>query len=149
MTADEDPDSVNRVGGEAASVHVDLPSDLRAAGQARRATRDVLMRWRLAHLVDAVTLAVSELVTNAVRYGRPPVSIELQRQAEQVRLDVHDGDPAEPPGAPGDAAADAESGRGLAIVQALADEVVVEQVASDGKVIRASFGAEPPADGWN
>ena len=125
-------------------VHVDLPQDQRAPSEARRAARAALTSWRLPELVDAVALAVSELVTNAIRYGRPTVSVDLARQRSQVRVAVHDGDPTEPPAA-GQAEADAESGRGLAIVEALADDVVVEQIADDGKVVRVDFEAPPTA----
>lgn len=122
-------------------MHVDLAQDRNAPADARRATQDALVRWHLPGLVDTVVLAVSELVTNAVRYGRPRVSLELRRQAQQVRVDVHDGNPTEPPSLAGEAGPDAESGRGLAIVQALADDVAVEQVPDDGKIVRASFDA--------
>ena len=131
-------------GTSADPVHVELPQDRRAPADARRATQDALLRWRLPELVDAVVLAVSELVTNVVRYGRPPVSLDLRRQPQQVRVEVHDGDPTEPPRARGDVGPDAESGRGLAIVEALADDVAVEQVADDGKIVRVSF--DTPAE---
>ena len=126
----------------ASAVRVELAQDSRAPGQARRAARQVLVSWRLASLVDTVVLVASELVTNAVRYGRPPVTMELQCEVDQVRLDIHDGNPTEPPGAHGEAPADAESGRGLTIVQALADEVAVEQVEDDGKIIHVTFGVD-------
>ena len=122
-------------------VHVDLPQDQRAPGQARRATRDALTAWRLTGLVDSVVLAVSELVTNAVRHGRPTVFLELLRRSDRVSVRVHDGDPAAPPGAGGEVTADAESGRGLAIVRELADDLAVEQVTDDGKVVRVDFDA--------
>lgn len=125
-------------------VGVELAEDKRAAGQARRVTRDALERWRLPGLVDAVVLAVSELVTNATRHGRPPVWIGLERQREQVRLDVHDASPAELPDVSGHAAPDVESGRGLEIVQALADDLTVEQVPDDGKIVHVVFGVPRP-----
>ena len=146
MTWHVDDEAADRLPSE--PVHVELAQDRRAPGDARRAAREVLVRWRLPGLVDAVVLAVSELVTNAVRYGRPRVSLELSRRSEQVRVAVHDGDPTEPPTGDGEAGPDAESGRGLSIVQKLADEVVVEQVPDDGKIVRVSFdvppGEEPP-----
>lgn len=124
-------------------LHVDLPQDQRAAAQARRATRDALTAWRLPGLVDSVVLAVSELVTNAVRHGQPTVFLELLRRSDRVSVRVHDGDPTEPPGAGAGATSDAESGRGLAIVRELADELAVEQVSDDGKVVRVDFDASP------
>ena len=129
----------------ASAVRVELASDQRAAGQARSAARQTLIGWRLSGLVDAVVLAASELVTNAVRHGRPPVSMELQRQSNRVRLDVHDGSPTEPPPSEGETLQGAESGRGLSIVHLLADEVAVEQVEDDGKIIHVTFGVDNPS----
>ena len=131
---------------DASEVRVQLSQDQRAAGQARGAAREALVRWRLPHLVDAVVLAVSELVTNAVRHGWPPVSVELQRQEQQVHLHVHDGNPVEPPVPADEVDADAESGRGFGIVAAVADDVAVEQVADDGKVVHVVFDAGRDAD---
>jgi len=129
------------------TVRVPLDQDERAASQARRATRDVLAAWRLPALVDAVVVAVSELVTNAVRHGRPHVQLELERGQHRVGVRVHDDEPTEPEVLHGQTvAAGAESGRGLSIVTTLADEVGVEQVPEDGKVVYAYFdttGREP------
>ncbi len=125
-------------------VRVDLASDDSAPGQARRVTRQALLGWHLPGLVDSVVLAVSELVTNATRHGRPPLWLELRRRPEQIQLAVHDADPTEPPIAAGDAARDAESGRGLSIVDALADDLAVEQVTDDGKIIHAVFTTPQP-----
>lgn len=124
-------------------LRVELAEDERAAGQARRATREALNRWRRPGLVDAVVLAVSELLTNATRHGRPPVSMGLEHEhgRKLVRLKVHDASPTEPGERAHVADPDADSGRGLAIVQAVADEVTVEQVPDDGKVIHVTFGA--------
>ncbi|MCW2778342.1 MAG: hypothetical protein JWN17_2067, partial [Frankiales bacterium] len=72
-------------------VEVDLPSDLSAPGSARRAVRPLLLRWRLGELCEPVLLTVSELVTNAVRYGRAPVRLSMRRCARGVAVGVHDG----------------------------------------------------------
>jgi anti-sigma regulatory factor (Ser/Thr protein kinase) len=121
-------------------VHVDLRPGPHAPADARRATREVLRRWELPSLVDRVVLVVSELVTNSVRYGRPPLRLDLRRQRSGVRIDVHDA-VLEEPALHGRAAVedDRESGRGLLIVSAVADEVGVEQVPGDGKHVYASF----------
>lgn len=122
-------------------VHVDLPQDLTAPGAARSVARAALGRWALARLVEPVALVVSELVTNAVRYGRPPVWMRLRRLEHSVQITVHDEDPR--PLDPGEAAADAESGRGLAIVRALATETGCTTVDGDGKIVWAQVDVTP------
>lgn len=124
-------------------VRVELDADARAPGQARRAVREVLVSWRLPGLVDSVVLAVSELVTNALRHGRPPVHVVLRRDARSVSLDVHDAGRTPPAGSTHRPPDDAESGRGLDIVQALAVDVGCISVPGEGKVVSASF---PTAD---
>ncbi len=123
-------------------VCVELSGDSQSPGQARRAAKEVLRRWQLPSLVDRVVLVVSELVTNSVRYGGPPVSMVLSLRSRVVRVAVHDAVSMVPDLHP-DAALrpDAESGRGLLIVTAIADEVGVEQVPGDGKHVIASFKA--------
>lgn len=129
-------------------VHVDLPQDLTAPGAARSAARATLSRWALARVVEPVALVVSELVTNAVRYGRPPVWMRLRRLEHSVQITVHDEDPRPlNPGAPADD--DAESGRGLSIVRALTTDAGCSEVEGDGKVVWAQVDVtaaeQPPA----
>ncbi|MDX6197872.1 MAG: hypothetical protein QOJ79_1023 [Actinomycetota bacterium] len=120
---------------------MELPPDLTAAREARAATRRVLPRWSLGALLEPVLLVVSELVGNAVRHGRPPVGLRLRKAGRGVRVDVHD----ESAGAPAAAHAtgDAESGRGLLLVDAVAAESGVEQIEGDGKVVWARVEPEP------
>ncbi|GAC1445824.1 MAG: ATP-binding protein [Mycobacteriales bacterium] len=120
-------------------VHVRLEPEARAAGLARQVVRTTLQRWRLMDLADSMALAASELVSNALLHGRPPLSVTLRRRPRDVRLDVHDGSPVEPALDPGVAAEDATSGRGLQIVAALAASVGCEQIPNDGKRIYATF----------
>ena len=121
-------------------VRVDLSPGPHAPADAREATREVLRRWELPSLVDRVVLAVSELVTNSVRYGRPPLRLDLRRLRGCVRIAVHDTVPQAPVLHDRDPVDDdRESGRGLLIVSAVADEVGVEQLPGDGKQVYASF----------
>ncbi len=131
-------------GGDVDAVDVALPEDLSAPGQAREVARDALRRWRLPGLLDSVVLAVSELVTNAVRHGRPPVRMVLHLRRDAVRVDVRDAERGLPgsTGMPGD---DAESGRGGAMIADLADESGVQAVPDDGKVVHATFVTRPPS----
>lgn len=120
---------------------VPLGHDLAAPALARRATRQALQDWRLGRLADRVVLVVSELVGNVVTHGGRPVGLTLRRRRRTVSVEVHDGSSRGLPpvdGTVGDGSLE-ESGRGLYIVQQLADDVSVEQVPGDGKIIHADF----------
>ncbi|MEU2236080.1 ATP-binding SpoIIE family protein phosphatase [Streptomyces vietnamensis] len=56
---------------------LDLPSDPAAVSGARRFTSAKLAEWGLEELSFSTELVVSELVTNAIRYGRSPVQLRL------------------------------------------------------------------------
>ena len=124
-------------------MQVELPADLTAAREARAAAKSALSRWRLGAIVDSVLLVVSELVGNAVRHGRPPVGLRLRKAGQGVRVDVHDEGAGAPEGAAVDG--DAESGRGLLLVDAVAAESGVERIDGDGKVVWARVDPEPPS----
>jgi anti-sigma regulatory factor (Ser/Thr protein kinase) len=88
--------------------------------QARRAVAECAARLGLGEVVDDLLVVVSELVTNAVRHGTPPVRLEVLADADVVRVSVGDGDPGMPrPRALDD---DAEGGRGMVLVDELASE---------------------------
>ncbi|MFF9408615.1 SpoIIE family protein phosphatase [Streptomyces anandii] len=57
-----------------------LSSHPRAVAEARRAVAARLTAWGLEGLVDAARLVVSELVTNAVRYGTGSLELRLIRE---------------------------------------------------------------------
>ncbi|MEU7702923.1 SpoIIE family protein phosphatase [Streptomyces sp. NPDC039028] len=60
---------------------MDLPSDPAAVSGARRFASDVLVSWGLDDLSFTTELVVSELVTNAIRYGKSPVQLRLILQS--------------------------------------------------------------------
>ncbi|GGR34841.1 ATP-binding protein [Streptomyces aurantiogriseus] len=96
-----------------------LPSDSRA-GQMRRITTTHLQIWDLAELIDTVALAVSELVTNAVRHGQgKPVGLRVTNSAHELRIEVTDG--SQERARLRYSAQNDESGRGLLLVDALTD----------------------------
>ncbi|MFE5549486.1 ATP-binding protein [Streptomyces sp. NPDC056534] len=68
-------------------------------------------------------LVVSELVTNAVEHAEPPFALHLHREraGSRVWVGVTDGGPAEAEGAWTASCTDDEHGRGIAIVDILAD----------------------------
>jgi anti-sigma regulatory factor (Ser/Thr protein kinase) len=138
---------MSRSSDPVAPVPVELPQDQTAPAAARAGARNVLGAWRLPRLLDPLQLVVSELVGNAVRHGRPPVAMLLRRTRGGVRVEVHDEEPMPAPAGAGLPAEDAESGRGLFLVEAVSTDTGVEQVPGDGKVVWATVAdEEPPAD---
>ncbi len=67
---------------------------------------------------QALTVVVSELVGNAIRHGRPPITYDVSVDGPDLLVSVHDNDP-RPPGDGQDPEPGAESGRGLLLVAAL------------------------------
>ncbi|WP_327355361.1 ATP-binding protein [Streptomyces sp. NBC_01304] len=86
---------------------------------ARTFIATVLRSQALDHLNEAATLCTSELVTNAVVHARGPgATLELAIEATYVRVEVRDSDDRPPVLREG---YDAESGRGLWLVDALSE----------------------------
>ncbi|WP_372462593.1 ATP-binding protein [Streptomyces solaniscabiei] len=56
---------------------LDLPSDPTAVSGARRFAAETLEAWGLDELSFSTQLMVSEMVTNAIRHGRPPVHLRF------------------------------------------------------------------------
>ena len=132
-------------GSEADTAQFRLPNDETAAGQARRDVRSTFTRWRLVAIIEDAALAASELVTNAMRHGLPPIGMRLRRCVGQVRIDVSDARPE--PVTVGERPADlAESGRGLEIVDAVADGTGSEHIPGDGKFVYAVWNIVPATD---
>ncbi|MEV5529493.1 SpoIIE family protein phosphatase [Streptomyces prunicolor] len=55
----------------------DLPSDPATVAETRKRVHDQLALWSLEEEAFTTELVVSELVTNAMRYGRPPIRLRL------------------------------------------------------------------------
>jgi anti-sigma regulatory factor (Ser/Thr protein kinase) len=104
--------------------------DEMCAGKARRLVRTALRLWQLNHLADDVEQVAAELIANAVEGGA--YRVVISREAARILVAVHDNRPGTP--VLKSAGLDAESGRGLHIVEALADEWQHE-----GDVVWASF----------
>ena len=119
-----------------------------AVPSARLHARLVLREWGLAALSDSLELVVSELVTNGVQasraMGRDAVRMWLVSDLRQVVVFVWDASPLLPERA--DPGADAESGRGLLLVEALSERW--GHFSYDGaKVVWALLEAAPDAPG--
>ncbi|HYT11101.1 MAG TPA: ATP-binding protein, partial [Mycobacteriales bacterium] len=98
---------------------VTLPEGPEGASVARRAVSRAAELWLLdREVTETALLLVSELATNAIRHGSPPVRLSLRLDAGRLRVEVSDGSPA-PPRVLGSGPGQA-GGRGLQIVQQLA-----------------------------
>ena len=113
-------------------IRAELPSDVISARHARAAVRRALAIWGIADPDRDAELLASELVANAAEHGGGPIGLTLRRRfgAEGERgitCEVTDTSPALPRAR--HAAADAERGRGMAIVTVLATASGVRQEA--------------------
>ncbi|RPK44351.1 SpoIIE family protein phosphatase [Streptomyces sp. ADI93-02] len=110
----------------------ELPYDRTAPSTARRLTSRTLARWHVDDDTgDATELIVSELVTNAVRYGSPPVELRLILD-RGLTCEIRDGSTTAP--YMKYAGAVDEGGRGLFIMSQLAS-LWGTRYAPDGKTV--------------
>ncbi|MFD7506328.1 SpoIIE family protein phosphatase [Streptomyces sp. NPDC059850] len=72
-----------------------LPSDPQSVGKARELAREQLESWGMDGLVDTTELLVSELVTNALRYGEGEIRLRLLLDRTLV-CEVWDGNLVQP-----------------------------------------------------
>ncbi|MGC9500717.1 ATP-binding protein [Streptomyces sp. WG7] len=120
----------------------------RGARLARHLAVQRLHAWGVPYgsaVSDTAALLVAELTANAVTHGRVPgrdIEVLLRLDAYTLRIDVSDSRgecrPAGPEGT-AVAAPDAEGGRGLLLVDALADRWGVLDRVPVGKTVRAEL----------
>lgn len=112
--------------GAARAAAVRYPRDTTSPSHARHDLRRALESWDGgAEHLEVVELLISELVTNAVIHASSEVDVVLIVRGDRVRIEVSDRDPSPLDGrSPSE---DAESGRGLALVDLLSGTWGVEQ----------------------
>jgi DNA-binding NarL/FixJ family response regulator len=110
-----------------------LSGEPRSAGEARRFVAAALQGWRLGPLLETVTLLTSELVTNAILHAGSEVDVVVRLTGEAARVEVTDRSDAPP--APRPAADSDNSGRGLALVEALARRWGTRRIVGGGKTV--------------
>ena len=109
----------------------ELDHDPASARIARTLVRDACVPT--VENVDDVVLCASELVANALLHGKPPVELEIILAEDHVRVAVRDGGAATVERR-ALVSADTLSGRGLALVDAVASRWGAEDV-SGGNVV--------------
>lgn len=118
----------------------------RAPRLARAFAADTLEAWAVgAERVDAVQLVVSELVTNAVLHAPEShtITLELFMSGNDLRVTVSDDSERQPERRDHRAPVTAESGRGVEIVDALADRWGTELRPPAGKTVWCDLKADP------
>ena len=106
--------------GDPPELRVPLSTDPGEVPRLRHLVREQLRAWRLAGAAEVTLLLVSELVTNALLHGRPPLELRVAAIEGKVRVEVHDAAGDRPP-ARAFPPPDAPHGRGIEIVAALAN----------------------------
>jgi anti-sigma regulatory factor (Ser/Thr protein kinase) len=125
----------------------DLPAEVSIVGKVREITRAILAAWGLAESIDDVELMVDELVGNAVVHGQGPIRLLLrlepataERSSDQALVcEVTDTSPVMPRRSGTPARRDDEDGRGLWIVEHLAEAFGVRPTEC-GKVVWFRYG---------
>jgi anti-sigma regulatory factor (Ser/Thr protein kinase) len=120
-----------------------FPGELDSIADARRFVTDAVTRWGYGSRVDDLAVVVSELVTNAVLHAQTDVTVHVSSDGSVIRVAVEDGHRAPP--AVVTAPSDRISGRGLFLVDTLADRWGTETAGANGKIVWAelSVASEP------
>ncbi|WP_405497408.1 PAS domain S-box protein [Streptomyces sp. NBC_00096] len=98
-----------------------LPAQPSSVSEGRRFLRSTLAVWgsRDDQLCDTACLLASELLSNAVNHSCGPVRLRVRQAGRELSVEVCDGSPVLPQAR--FASHDAESGRGLLLVDSLAE----------------------------
>ncbi|MFF2655461.1 SpoIIE family protein phosphatase [Streptomyces sp. NPDC058045] len=116
-----------------------VPQDPAAVSRIRSACARTLTSWGLDEIGYATELILSELITNAIRYGRPPIRVRLLRDRVLV-CEVSDGSSTSPHLR--HAKLSDEGGRGLFLVARFAERWGTRYTGT-GKVIWTEQSLEP------
>ena len=130
----------------------ELAPDPSAAAKARRLIRDHLARWHMDDLADDAQAIASELAANAIA-AVPPGSpglcliLAIHHRPPELKIIMWDSGPGQP--CPANLGDDAETGRGLAIIDHLTGRNWGwwPTPRSGGKVVWAALKAAPAASG--
>ncbi|WP_323188197.1 ATP-binding protein [Streptomyces sp. NBC_00249] len=119
-------------------------ADLKAVGEVRRALRELLRHRCRAETAEVAELLITELVTNALVHTEQGAEVSASIRAARLRVEVRDFNAHKPrPYVP--SADDGTHGRGLLLVEALADAWGVDPLAlGRGKVVWFELEARGP-----
>ncbi|WP_037912124.1 ATP-binding protein [Actinacidiphila yeochonensis] len=123
----------------------------RSVPKAREFAVEALRAWGFHEREADVELCVSELATNALEHGVPPgrgylLLLRREEGGQVLRVEVHDSGDGTPRVAdqPGRGRDEEEGGRGLLLVDAVADKWAVAP-RDPGKIVWCEFAVRVPA----
>jgi anti-sigma regulatory factor (Ser/Thr protein kinase) len=119
-----------------------LPLTAGSPARARKFADEV--RSRAGVSCDGLDLLVSELVTNAVRHASRDIELTVTVTGDRICVQVRDDSPHAPHRR--EAASSHHSGRGLAIIEALAGGWTVSWHEDDTKTVAATLPCTSPVD---
>ena len=98
-----------------------LPADATSVAAAREFVSSCLSKWSLDEAADDINLVVDELVTNAIKHARSPVTVSIAHRTDRIIVNVDDAS-SESPRPDMLAGPLDEEGRGLRLVSHVARE---------------------------
>ena len=116
-------------------IRLPLPPEARSASVARQRVAEVCLDWGCGIQLEAATLIVSEMVTNALLHAGTMLELSVARCEDRLRLAVADGNTGRPQPQPLDTAG--VTGRGMLLVAAFSRAWGVLPAADGGKVVWA------------
>lgn len=119
-----------------------LVPSVTAPSAARGIVRQLCAELRLPELSNTAALLTSELVTNAVRHAPGPLRLNLSATKGKLVISVYDED-SQPP-RPRSPEPREPGGRGLVLVDRLAEHWGCTQVPDDGKVVWFALRPQRP-----
>jgi anti-sigma regulatory factor (Ser/Thr protein kinase) len=130
---------------DASDLVLDLPPELASVSRARAKLAQSAGEWGCpTEVIEDACLVLTELLSNGVLHARTSLRAVVAPQDGGIRVEVHDGSPLpvlpRPTGGAQDDDWFAATGRGLAIVAALARSWGCTRATSQGKVVWAEIG---------
>lgn len=117
------------------AVSCQFDPDLRSVGAARRFVIDIVREWGVAP--HDIALVVGELAANAVVHGHTRFTVSVSLHGRTVSIEVCDESAGPVRQSP--ASSEAQSGRGLVIVDRVATNWGIRPLSEGGKVVWAEF----------
>ncbi|MEP6760143.1 MAG: ATP-binding protein [Sporichthyaceae bacterium] len=112
----------------------ELPLDEKSPALARQFLRRATCAEHAGHVLEDAVLLVSEIVTNSVVYGGPPIVVAVDCESTTgLKVRVRDGSRDMPK--PREAGVWEESGRGLGLLERLSDDWGVDPEPGGGKQV--------------